>query len=134
MGRYLNKVMTFGHLGHDPEMRYMPSGKPGTPFTFATSHSWNAADAERKVRPVCFNRVTLGNLAEICKQTLAKGQQGNVEGRLQIRRWDDRAEKKHSGVAIVAHKMLILGERCDTVSLQNRRTIESEQVEVEYPF
>jgi single-strand DNA-binding protein len=134
MGRDLNKVMIFGHLGHDQETRYMPSGKPGTPFTFATSHSRNAADAERKVGPVCFNRVIWGNLAEICKQYLAKGQQGNVEGRLQIRRWDDGAGIKHSGIEIVANKMLILGERRDTVSLQNRGTIESEQVEVEYPF
>jgi single-strand DNA-binding protein len=134
MGRDLNKVMIIGHLGRDPEMRYTPSGKPVTTFTVATSHSWNAADGERKAKTEWFNIVTWGNFAEICKQYLTKGQQVYVEGRLQTRRWDDSEGIKHTSVEIVANEMLILGERRDTVSLQNRGAIESDQEEGECPF
>lgn len=74
MSRGLNKVMIIGHLGRDPEMRYTPSGRPVTTFTVATSRTWNTTDGERHTETEWFNVVTWGNLAEICKQYLTKGQ------------------------------------------------------------
>ena len=109
--RGLNKVMIIGNLGRDPEMRYTPSGRPVTTFTVATSRSWNTADGERHTETEWFNVVTWGNLAEICKQYLTKGQQVYIEGRLQTRRWEDKEGVKHSTVEIVATEMLMLGER-----------------------
>ena len=43
--------------------------------TLATSRSWNTADGDRHTETEWFNVVTWGNLAEICKQYLTKGQQ-----------------------------------------------------------
>jgi single-strand DNA-binding protein len=103
--------MVIGHLGRDPEMRYTPSGRPVTTFTVATSRSWNSADGERHSETEWFNIVAWGNLAEICKQFLTKGQQVYIEGRLQTRRWEDKEGVKHSTVEIVANEMLMLGER-----------------------
>jgi len=111
MSRGLNKVMIIGNLGHDPEMRYTPSGRPVTTFTVATSRSWNTTDGERHSDTEWFNVVAWGNLAEICKQYLTKGQQVYVEGRLQTRHWDDKEGVKHSTVEIVAMEMMMLGER-----------------------
>jgi len=113
MSRGLNKVMVIGHLGRDPEMRYTPSGRPVTTFTLAVSRSWNSADGERHSETEWFNIVAWGNLAEICKQYLVKGQQVYVEGRLQTRRWDDKEGQKHTSVEIVANEMMMLGERRD---------------------
>ena len=111
MSRGLNKVMIIGNLGRDPEMRYTPSGRPVTTFTVATSRSWNTTDGERHTDTEWFNVVAWGNLAEICKQYLTKGQQVYVEGRLQTRHWDDKEGVKHSTVEIVAMEMMMLGER-----------------------
>jgi single-strand DNA-binding protein len=111
MSRGLNKVMVIGHLGRDPEMRYTPSGRPVTTYSVATSRSWNTADGERHSETEWFNVVTWGNLAEICKQYLVKGQQVYIEGRLQTRHWDDKEGIKHSTVEIIANEMMILGER-----------------------
>jgi len=111
MSRGLNKVMVIGHLGRDPEMRYTPSGRPVTTFTLAVSRAWNSADGERHSETEWFSVVAWGNLAEICKQYLGKGQQVYVEGRLQVRRWDDKEGQKHSSVEIVASEMMMLGER-----------------------
>jgi len=113
MSRGLNKVMIIGHLGRDPEMRYTPSGRPVTTFTVATSRSWNTSDGERHNETEWFNIVTWGNLAEICKQYLTKGQQVYIEGRLQTRKWEDNEGTKHTSVEIVANEMMILGERKD---------------------
>lgn len=111
MSRGLNKVMIIGRLGRDPEMRYTPSGRPVTTFTVATSRTWNTSDGERRVETEWFNIVAWGNLAEICKQYLNKGQQVYVEGRLQSRTWDDAEGNKHTSVEIVANEMIMLSER-----------------------
>jgi single-strand DNA-binding protein len=111
MSRGLNKVQIIGHLGRDPEMRYTPSGRPVTTFTVAVSRSWNTVDGERHNETEWFNIVAWGNLAEICKQYLNKGQQVYIEGRLQTRRWDDKEGTKHTSVEVVANEMMMLGER-----------------------
>jgi single-strand DNA-binding protein len=113
MSRGLNKVQIIGHLGRDPEMRYTPSGRPVTTFTVAVSRSWNTVDGERHNETEWFNIVAWGNLAEICKQYLNKGQQVYIEGRLQTRRWDDKEGVKHTSVEVVANEMMMLGERSE---------------------
>jgi single-strand DNA-binding protein len=138
MSRGLNKVMVIGHLGKDPEMRYTPSGRPVTTFTLAVSRSWNSADGERHSETEWFNIVAWGNLAEICKQYLVKGQQVYIEGRLQTRRWEDKEGAKHTSVEIVAGEMMMLGDRRDSTqsSEDTGRAAESEApaAEDEFPF
>lgn len=130
MSRGLNKVMLIGRLGRDPEMRYTPSGRPVTTFIVSTSRSWNTSEGEKRVETERFNIVAWGNLAEICKQYLTKGQQVYIEGRLQTRNWDDSEGNKHTSVEIVANEMIILSERKETES-----SIENEAIEEdEFPF
>jgi single-strand DNA-binding protein len=139
MSRGLNKVMVIGHLGRDPEMRYTPSGRPVTTFTMAVSRSWNTADGERRSETEWFNIVAWGNLAEICKQYLYKGQQVYIEGRLQTRRWEDKEGQKHTSVEVVANEMMMLGDRRDNSSQSQEETQSDEPSEPvadedEFPF
>lgn len=139
MSRGLNKVMVIGHLGRDPEMRYTPSGRPVTTFTVAVSRSWNTADGERRTETEWFNIVSWGNLAEICKQYLYKGQQVYIEGRLQTRRWEDKESQKHTSVEVVANEMMMLGDRRESGSQsqeenQEEETSEPQADEDEFPF
>jgi single-strand DNA-binding protein len=101
-------------------MRYTPSGRPVTTFTVAVSRSWNTVDGERHNETEWFNIVAWGNLAEICKQYLNKGQQVYIEGRLQTRRWDDKEGVKHTSVEVVANEMMMLGERSDRRDQNNQ--------------
>jgi len=119
MSRGLNKVQIIGHLGKEPEMRYTPSGKPVTTFSMAVSRSWNSADGERHSETEWFNIVAWGNLAEICKKYLTKGQQVYIEGRLQTRRWDDKEGVKHTSIEVVANEMMMLGDRKDHNNTQS---------------
>jgi single-strand DNA-binding protein len=111
MVRGLNKVMVIGSVGRDPEMRYIPSGKPVTSFSIATSRSWTNSGGERREETEWFNVVAWGNLAEICKQHLRKGQQVYVEGRLQTRSWEDHDGNKRFRTELVANEMIMLGKR-----------------------
>ena len=130
MSRGLNKVMIIGRLGRDPEMRYTPSGRPVTNFSVATSRNWTTSEGERRVETEWFNIVAWGNLAEICKQYLNKGQQVYIEGRLQTRHWEDQEGNKHTSVEIVANEMIILGDRREVDDNQ----ISASSDEEEYPF
>ncbi|MCE1254044.1 MAG: single-stranded DNA-binding protein [Anaerolineae bacterium] len=135
MGRDLNKVLLIGHLGRDPEMRYTPSGRPVTTFTVATSRTWNTTEGERRSETEWFSIVAWGNLAEICKQYLSKGQQVYIEGRLQTRRWEDSDGGKHTSIEVVASEMMILGDRRDINHGHPGEAPDSEPVEEEeYPF
>ena len=111
MGRGLNKVMIIGHLGRDPELRYTPSGRPVTSFSVATTRTWTSSDGERREETEWFNVVAWGNLAEICKTHLSKGQQVYIEGRLQTRGWEDESGTRHYRTELVASEMILLGER-----------------------
>ena len=141
MSRGLNKVMIIGHLGRDPEMRYTPSGRPVTTFTVAVSRSWNTVDGERHNETEWFNIVAWGNLAEICKQYLHKGQQVYIEGRLQTRRWEDKEGQKRTSVEVVANEMMMLGDRRDRERAQEADAGEDDQFDLisgenedEFPF
>jgi single-strand DNA-binding protein len=120
MGRGLNKVMLIGNLGRDPEMRYTPSGKPVTSFSLASSRSWVSSDGERREETEWFNVVAWGNLAEICNQHLARGQQVYIEGRLQTRSWEDDNGQRHFRTEVVANEMIILGHRVGYTNNSNR--------------
>jgi len=113
MSRGLNKVMIIGHLGRDPEMRFTPSGRPVTTFSVAVSRTWNSSSGERRSKTEWFKVVAWGNLAEICKKFLTKGQQVYVEGRLETRHWEDKEGQKRTTVEVVANEMTMLGERRD---------------------
>lgn len=134
MSRGLNKIMIIGNLGRDPEMRYTPSGRPVTTFTVATSRTWNTSDGERHTDTEWFNVVAWGNLAEICKQYLTKGQQVYIEGRIQTRRWDDTDGNKHTSVEIVASEMMMLGDRRENNQTSASIDLDEGEVEDEYPF
>ncbi len=131
MTRGLNKVLLIGRLGRDPEMRYTPSGRPVTTFSVATNRTWNTSEGDKRTETEWFNIVAWGNLAEICKQYLAKNRLVYIEGRLQTRHWEDTEGNKHSATEIVANEMIMLDEKKDG----NNNQIESEEpTDEEYPF
>jgi single-strand DNA-binding protein len=130
--RGLNKVMIIGQLGRDPEMRYTPSGRPVTSFSVATTRSWVSSDGDRREETEWFNVVAWGNLAEICKQYLHKGQPAYVEGRLQTRGWEDQEGKKHFRTELVASEVIMLGDRRGETGEEGAP--EDQPSEDEFPF
>ncbi|ART80791.1 single-stranded DNA-binding protein [Oceanisphaera avium] len=86
--RGINKVILIGHLGQDPEIRYMPNGNAVANITLATSETWrDKQSGEQKERTEWHRVVFFGKLAEIVGEYLRKGSQVYIEGRLQTRKW-----------------------------------------------
>jgi single-strand DNA-binding protein len=110
--RGINKATLIGHLGADPETRFMPSGKAVCNFRMATSESWTDKDSgDKQEKTEWHSIVAFGKLAEICGEYLKKGAPVYVEGKIQTRKWQDKAGVDRYSTEIVANEMQMLGRQ-----------------------
>ena len=97
----MNHIAIMGRLTRDPERRQTPSGVPVTSFTLAVDRGFTPKDgAERQTDFI--DVVAWRNTAEFVSKYFAKGQMAAVTGRLQIREWIDKDEKKRKSAEVVA--------------------------------
>lgn len=104
----LNRVVLIGRLTKDPELRYTPAGGVAvTTFTLAVNRRFRGKDAQQEADfiPV----VVWNKLAEICAKYLVKGSQAAVEGRLQLRSYEDREGVRRNVAEVVADNVQFLG-------------------------
>lgn len=103
---YINKVILFGNLTRDPEMRAMPSGMNVVNFSIATNRVFRDRDGAKQEQADFHNIVVFGKQADLVNQYLKKGSSVYIEGRIQTRSWDDKGsgEKKYR-TEIVAERV-----------------------------
>jgi single-strand DNA-binding protein len=87
---YLNKVMLYGNLTSEPDLKSMPNGNKVVSFGLATNRSYKDTSGAKKEVAEFHNIVAFGKLAEIFAQWLKKGKPVYVEGRIQTRNWEDK--------------------------------------------
>ncbi|HUD02762.1 MAG TPA: single-stranded DNA-binding protein [Candidatus Paceibacterota bacterium] len=102
---YINKVMLYGNLTRDPEMRAMPSGGNVTSFGVATNRTFTKADGTKQEAAEFHNVVVFGRQAETCAQYLKKGSPAYIEGRIQTRSWDNKEGVKQYKTEIIAERV-----------------------------
>ncbi|MFD0698507.1 single-stranded DNA-binding protein [Paenibacillus sp. GCM10027628] len=103
----LNRVILIGRLTRDPELRYTPAGVAVTQFTLAVDRPFtNSQSREREADFI--NIVTWRQLAETCANYLRKGRLTAVEGRIQVRNYDNNEGKKVYVTEIVADNVRFL--------------------------
>ena len=106
----LCKVMLIGHLGADPETRFMPNGDAVANIRLATTESWkDKATGEKKEITEWHRVVFFRKLAEIVGQYLKKGSAVYVEGRIRTRKWQDKEGQERYTTEIEANEMQMLG-------------------------
>ena len=105
----VNKVILIGNLGKDPETRYMPNGEAVTNITIATTETWKDKSGEKQEKTE-WHRVTFyRKLAEIAGEYLKKGSSVYVEGRLETRKWTDKAGVERYSTDVIVNDMKMLG-------------------------
>ncbi|HCJ6323637.1 single-stranded DNA-binding protein [Citrobacter sedlakii] len=113
--RGVNKVILVGHLGQDPEVRYMPNGGAVANLTLATSETWrDKGDGEMREHTEWHRVVVFGKLAEIASEYLRKGAQVYIEGQLRTRKWPDQSGQDRYTTEVVVNvggSMQMLGGR-----------------------
>jgi single-strand DNA-binding protein len=103
----LNRVILIGRLTKDPELRYTPAGVAVTQFTLAIDRPFS--NQQTKEREADFiNIVTWRQLAETCANYLRKGRLTAVEGRLQVRNYDNNEGRKVYVTEVIADNVRFL--------------------------
>jgi single-strand DNA-binding protein len=113
MAGSVNKVILIGHLGADPEIRYIQSGAPVAKLRIATNENWTNKSGQKEEKTEWHTVVAWSKLAENAGKYLTKGRQIYVEGRLQTRSWDDKEGNKRYTTEIVATNIQFLGGPSD---------------------
>jgi single-strand DNA-binding protein len=106
------KAMIIGNLGRDPEMRYLPSGRPVTEFSVAVSHSKPDGSGGWVDEGTDWYRVTVwGDRAERTAEQFRKGNKVFVEGRFRTREYDAKDGTKRTALEITADNVISLDAR-----------------------
>ena len=103
---FVNKVMIYGNLTRDPELRQMPSGTNVANLGVATNRYYTNQQGERVEEAEFHNVVLFGRLADLSQQYLARGSGVFIEGRLRTSSWDDKETgQKRYRTEIVGEQM-----------------------------
>ena len=108
----INKVILIGHLGKDPEMRYLEGGVSVTSFPLATSETYNK-DGQKVEQTEWHNIVMWRGLADVAGKFLQKGKLVYIEGKLRTRSFEDKEGIKKYTTEVVAENFTMLGRKSD---------------------
>lgn len=107
----LNRIILIGRLTQDPELRYTPSGSAVASFTLAVDRQRTNQAGEREADFI--NIVVWQKLGELCAQYLRKGRLAAVEGRLQIRQYENKDGQKVRVAEVIADNVRFLDRSAD---------------------
>lgn len=107
----LNNVILIGRLTRDVELRHTPSGVAVAKFTVAVDRSFQREGEEKKTDFI--DVVVWRKLAETCAEHIGKGRLVAVEGRLQIRSYDDSQGIRRKAAEVVAETVRFLDRAKD---------------------
>lgn len=96
----LNRIFLMGRLTRDPELRSTGSGTAVTSFSIAVDRDFKGQGGEKETDFI--DVVAWRSTAEFVSKYFTKGRMAVVEGRLQIRDWQDRDGNKRRSAEVVA--------------------------------
>ncbi|MDE2571767.1 MAG: single-stranded DNA-binding protein [bacterium] len=107
MAGSFNKFICVGRLTRDPEMRALSSGANVVKFTVAVDRRGRGTNRENRETDF-FDITAWDRLAETCNTYLKKGMLVLIDGRVQIRSYEDRDGVKRKAVDVIANDMQML--------------------------
>lgn len=101
-------MQLIGHLGHDPEVKELESGRLMCKISLATSEMFTD-DRGNKVKDTQWHHlVGWGKVAEIAMEYLKKGMEIAVEGRLKHRSYEDKEGQTRYFTEVVINELMLL--------------------------
>lgn len=96
MNTLRNRVQLIGHLGNDPEIINLDTGRKLAKFSMATNDSYTNKDGDEITNTEWHNIVVWGKRADIVENYLAKGKEVMVTGKLTQRKYEtDKGEMRY---------------------------------------
>lgn len=118
----MNKIFLLGRFVKNPEIRYTPTGKIVCQGTIAVNRPFKQdGQQEADFIPI----VIWGKSAEICGKSFKKGQRILVEGRLQVRNYDDKDGIKHYVTEVIVSNFNFIEKKAAEELEQSQNSMES---------
>jgi single-strand DNA-binding protein len=105
----LNKVMLIGYARADSEMKFTAAGIPVANISLAVKEVYKKGDGEKRINTLWIRCVAWRRWAEIVGEHVTKGKFLFVEGRLQLRSYEDREGQKRNVTEVVVTTLRFLG-------------------------
>ncbi len=115
----VNKVILVGHLGKDPEIKYLEGNIARVHFSLATTDAYKDKAGNRIEQTEWHNIVIWRALAESAQKLLKKGTLVYIEGKIQTRQWNDKDGAKKQITEINCENFVIL-QRKDGASVDTK--------------
>ncbi|MFV8280977.1 single-stranded DNA-binding protein [Christiangramia marina] len=110
MSTLRNTVQLIGHVGNEPEIVNLESGKKLAKFSVATNDSYKNSKGEKITDTQWHNIVAWGKTAELVENYVPKGKEIGIEGKLTSRSYEDKDGIKRYITEVVCHELLLLGK------------------------
>ncbi|MGA8853471.1 MAG: single-stranded DNA-binding protein [Christiangramia sp.] len=110
MSTLRNTVQLIGHVGNEPEIVNLESGKKLAKFSVATNESYKNAKGEKITDTQWHNIVAWGKTAELVENYVPKGKEIGIEGKLTSRSYEDKDGNKRYVTEVVCNELLLLGK------------------------
>ena len=105
----LNKVAFIGAVGKKPEIRQSADGKKIASFSIAINESYKDKNGEKKENTNWFNVVCFNApLCEVIEKYVSKGSRLYLDGKLQNRKYTDKAGVERYATDVVLQNFLML--------------------------
>jgi single-strand DNA-binding protein len=119
MAGSINKVILFGNLGNDPEIRTTQDGRELANLSIATTDSWKDKNSGERRDKTEWHRIVIfaPGLVNVAKNYLRKGAKVYIEGALQTRKWQDQ-----SGQDKYSTEVVLQGFNASLVMLDNKNS------------
>lgn len=92
----INKVILVGHLGKDPEVRYLDQNRAVANLTLATNERYTDRNGNKVETTEWHNLEMWDGLAKIAEKYLKKGSLVYVEGKLKTEEWEKDGIKRYT--------------------------------------
>ena len=96
----LNRIILMGRLTRDPELRHTQTGTAVASFSLAVDRDFKGQNGEKATDFI--DIVAWRNTAEFVSKYFTKGRMAVVEGRLQMRDWNDKDGNKRRSAEVIA--------------------------------
>lgn len=102
----LNRVILIGRLTKDPDLRYTQSGVAVCSFTLAVDRPFKNSAGEKEADFI--NTIAWRQLGEASANYLKKGRLAAVEGRMQVRNYENSEGKRVYVTEVIADNVRFL--------------------------
>ncbi|SHE57982.1 single-strand binding protein [Psychroflexus salarius] len=111
MSTLKNSVQLMGHLGQDPEVVNLDSGKKLVKFSLATNDYYTKKDGEKVTSTDWHNIVAWGKTADIIEKYVTKGREVIVRGKLSSRSYETKEGDKRYITEVVCDEVVMTAQK-----------------------